>query len=250
MTKGLTMNTTNSSTADTAANMTGNATGNAAANMAGNAAANMTGNAAANMAANATAYMTTKERILDVALTLFAENGYDGTGVEQIAEKVGVKAPSLYKHFKGKEDILNALIGSAEAHYEASFGSSERIGKLPESKEEFVGDAMGRVTFTVHDPMIRKMRKFLVQEQFRSERLAAITTRHQLDGLQGMYTKIISGMTEKGLFREDDPELLATELVGPVVLLIAKADRQPQYEKEVMESVEKHIRHFCDAYMI
>ena len=234
MTKSLTMYTTNSSTADMTANVT--------ANVAANATANMTGNAAA--------YMTTKERILDVALTLFAENGYDGTGVEQIAEKVGIKAPSLYKHFKGKEDILNALIGSAEAHYEASFGSSERIGKLPESKEEFVGDAMGRVTFTVHDPMIRKMRKFLVQEQFRSERLAAITTRHQLDGLQGMYTKIISGMTEKGLFREDDPELLATELVGPVVLLIAKADRQPQYEKEVMESVEKHIRHFCDAYMI
>ena len=49
--------------------------------------------------------MSTKDRILEEALTLFAENGYDGTGVEQIAEKVGIKAPSLYKHFKGKEDI-------------------------------------------------------------------------------------------------------------------------------------------------
>jgi len=39
------------------------------------------------------------------ALTLFAENGYDGTSVEQIASIVGIKAPSLYKHFKGKEDI-------------------------------------------------------------------------------------------------------------------------------------------------
>ena len=51
--------------------------------------------------------MSTKERILDAALTLFAENGYDGTSVEQIANAVGIKAPSLYKHFKGKEDILN-----------------------------------------------------------------------------------------------------------------------------------------------
>lgn len=54
--------------------------------------------------------MTTKERILEAALTLFAENGYDGTSVEQIATEVGIKAPSLYKHYKGKEDILNALI--------------------------------------------------------------------------------------------------------------------------------------------
>ena len=88
-----------------------------------------------------------------------------------------------------------------------------------------------------------------MQEQFRSKRLATITTRHQLDGLQGMYTKIISGMMEKGLFREDDPTLLATEVTAPVVLLISKADRQPQYEQEIMGNIEKHIRHFCDVYM-
>ena len=46
--------------------------------------------------------MTTRDKILDEALTLFAENGYDGTSVEEIAEKVGIKAPSLYNHFKGK----------------------------------------------------------------------------------------------------------------------------------------------------
>ena len=88
-----------------------------------------------------------------------------------------------------------------------------------------------------------------MQEQFRSERLAGITTRHQLDGLQGMYTQINSGMMEQGLFREDDPALLATEVTASVVLLISKADRQPQYEQEIMESIEKHIRHFCDVYM-
>ena len=194
--------------------------------------------------------MTTKERILEEALTLFAENGYDGTSVDLIAQRVGIKAPSLYKHFKGKEDILNTLIDRAEARYEESFGSSEHIGKLPESKEEFVSDALGRVAFTIHDPMIRKMRKFLIQEQFRSERLAEITTKHQLDGLRLMYTKIIEGMMNKGLFREDDPALLAIEVIAPAVLWISKADRQPQYEKEIMESIEKHIRHFCDVYMI
>ena len=194
--------------------------------------------------------MTTKGRILDEALTLFAENGYNGTGVEQIAEKVGIKAPSLYKHFKGKEDIMNALIESAEKRYEESFGSSEHIGKLPESKDEFIQSTLGKVSFTIHDPMIRKMRKFLIQEQFRSERIAEITTRHQLDGLRLMYTKIIEGMMNKGLFKEDDPALLATELFAPVVLLISKADRQPQYEKEVMDSIEEHIRHFCDVYMM
>ena len=54
--------------------------------------------------------MTTKERILEEALGLFSQNGYDGTSMEQIAELVGIKAPSLYKHFKGKGDIFNTLL--------------------------------------------------------------------------------------------------------------------------------------------
>ena len=193
--------------------------------------------------------MSTKDRILEEALTLFAENGYDGTGVEQIAEKVGIKAPSLYKHFKGKEDIMTALIDSAEEHYEESFGSEQHIGKIPESREDFVRVTMERILFTMRDPMIRKIRKFLVQEQFRSERLAAITTRHQLEGVQKMYTRIIEGMMEKGLFVKDDPALLATELVSPVVLWISQADRQPQFEQEIIDRIERHIRHFCDVYM-
>lgn len=193
--------------------------------------------------------MSTKDRILDESLTLFAQNGYDGTGVEQIAEKVGIKAPSLYKHFKGKEEILNALIDSAEKHYEDSFGSENHIGRLPESREEFIQDALKKSAFTMNDPIIRKIRKFLVQEQFRNERLAGITTRHQLDGLQGMYTKIIRSMMDSGLFKEDDPGLLATELTAPIVLWISKADRQPQSCQEILKDIENHIRHFCDVYM-
>lgn len=193
--------------------------------------------------------MATKDRILEEALTLFSENGYDGTGVEQIAEKVGVKAPSLYKHFKGKEDIMNALIDNAEARYEEYFGSERHIGKLPENREEFIAVTMDRILFTMRDPMIRRIRKFLVQEQFRNERLAAVTTRHQLEGVQKMYTRILACMMEKGLFIKDDPELLANELTAQVVLLIAQADRQPQLEREITQSIERHIRHFCDVYM-
>ena len=51
------------------------------------------------------------ERILEEALSLFAQRGYDGTGVDLIAKHVGIKGPSLYKHFTGKEDIMNLQIG-------------------------------------------------------------------------------------------------------------------------------------------
>ena len=193
--------------------------------------------------------MSTKEKILYAALTLFAENGYNGTSVEQIAKAVGIKAPSLYKHFKGKEDILNVLIDSAEARYEEMFGSERNIGKIPESREEFIEMTMGRIVFTMRDPVIRKTRMFLVQEQFRNQRTSEVTTRHQLDGIQGMFAKILRGMMDKGLVKEDDPVLLSAELTAPAVLQIARSDRQPQCEEDALESIEKHLQHFCDVYM-
>ena len=193
--------------------------------------------------------MGTKDKILESALTLFAANGYDGTSVEEIAQSVGIKAPSLYKHFKGKEDILNMLIDAAESRDEESIGSEAHIGKIPARAEESLRVTMERVRFTISDPMIRNIRRFLVQEQFRSARLAAITTRHQLDGIQRMFTKIIAGMIEKGLVIEDDPAMLAIELTSPAVLWIAQSDREPERTDEILEKIEKHIRHFCAVYM-
>ena len=193
--------------------------------------------------------MSTKQKILDEALTLFAEKGYDGTGVDLIAERVGIKGPSLYKHYYGKEEILNALIDVAEERYEEMFGSEKNIVKIPKDREEFIKVTMERISFTMRDPMIRKIRMLLVQEQFRNERISEVTTRHQLDGIQRMFAKIIEGMMDEGIVKNDDPELLAVELTAPAVLQLAKSDRQPQCEEECMEYIEKHMRHFCKVYM-
>ena len=192
--------------------------------------------------------MSTKEKILDAAMSLFAKNGYDGTSVEQIAELVGIKAPSLYKHFKGKEDILNALIDIAEERYKDNFGSENHIGKIPDSIEEFIQSSIHRTAFTLSDPMIRNIRIFLVKEQFRNERIASINTRHQIYGPKMMYTKIVAGMIEKGLFEDHDPELMAMEFISPVSLLISRTDREPEYEKEALIMIEKHLNHLCDLY--
>jgi AcrR family transcriptional regulator len=51
----------------------------------------------------------TRERILDVALELFNEQGYDKTSLREIAEQLGVTKAALYYHFERKEDILLEL---------------------------------------------------------------------------------------------------------------------------------------------
>jgi AcrR family transcriptional regulator len=50
--------------------------------------------------------VTRGDRIRDVALTLFAERGYRGTSMKDLAAVLGVTAPSLYNHLQSKHDLL------------------------------------------------------------------------------------------------------------------------------------------------
>ena len=55
------------------------------------------------------AKVDTRQRILDVALDLFTEQGYDGTSLRQIAEQLSITKAAIYYYFESKEDILMAL---------------------------------------------------------------------------------------------------------------------------------------------
>jgi TetR/AcrR family transcriptional regulator len=51
-----------------------------------------------------------KEEILDVATRQFAERGYDGTSMSDVAEAVGVRKASLFYHFETKDALYEAVI--------------------------------------------------------------------------------------------------------------------------------------------
>jgi len=52
---------------------------------------------------------STRERILDVALNLFTDQGFDATSMREIAERLQISKPAIYYHFASKEEILMAL---------------------------------------------------------------------------------------------------------------------------------------------
>jgi AcrR family transcriptional regulator len=51
-----------------------------------------------------------REQLLDIGRTLFAARGFDGTSVEEIADKAGVSKPVVYEHFGGKEGLYAVVV--------------------------------------------------------------------------------------------------------------------------------------------
>lgn len=191
---------------------------------------------------------TKSDLILEAALTLFAEKGYDGVGVDEIASAVDMKGPALYHYFKGKEAILEGLVERMEAYYEMQFGSAEHIEHFPESLEEFTAATLERLQFTIHDPQIKKIRRMLMMEQFRSERFQKLTTKHHLSGVERLNRVLLEHLIQEGKVKPYDSELLAFEFTAPVSMLIHMIDREPAREAEAMERIQRHLNHFIEIY--
>lgn len=190
---------------------------------------------------------TTKKEILNAALTVFSEKGYDGALLRDISASLGITKPALYKHYESKEALWNAMIDYVEQYYSEHFGSVSD-GPIPNDWDEFRQLSLSQVDFTMHDETVRRVRRLLMTQQFRNERVSALATKHFITDIEERYTAIFAGMTEKGLLKTSDPELLAFEYTAPVTVMIHLCDREPDREPEIMKKIESHIRQFSDEH--
>ena len=190
----------------------------------------------------------TKEKILDAALVSFAENGYRGTNLRDLAASLNLSKSALYKHYKSKEDIWNAVIDSMEAYYTERFGSPDRLPPVPDSCDELAEMTLRMLDFTMRDKKVVLIRRLLLTEQFRDERARRLATFHFLTGTKDIYTHVFAGMMNKGLIRRDDPEMLAFAYTAPVTALVHLCDREPEREAEITDLIENFVKHFVKTY--
>lgn len=70
--------------------------------------------------------------MLDAALELFAERGFAGTSIRDIAERVGMTKASLYYHFAAKQELLFALVEPAMDELTSCAEAAESASQPPE----------------------------------------------------------------------------------------------------------------------
>ena len=190
----------------------------------------------------------TKERILEAALEMFSQNGYAGTNIRELSASLGLVKSGVYKHYASKEAIWNALLDQMIAYYADHFGSADHLPPVPDSQEDLTRLTLRMVNVTVHDEKIAMTRKVLTLEQFRDPRARELATKHFLTGLTDMFTRIFTGMMEKGLLKKDDPAMLAFAYTAPISALIHLCDREPEKTDEAMAQIEAFSRHFIKVY--
>lgn len=201
--------------------------------------------------------MNTKQRIIENALILFSEKGYEAVTVANIAEAVGIKAPSLYKHFKSKQDIFESILAELQSRYETQ-ASMMNIGGTDAKKDaehylHISADMLenmvkGLFTFFLHDEYTARFRKMMTIEQFKNADIATLYSKQYFDDVINYQEVLFTNLMHQGLIKDGDARTIAFQFFTPILSLIALCDRQPEREAEAYQYLEEHVRQFNRMY--
>ncbi len=202
--------------------------------------------------------MNTKQKIIKEALALFAKKGYSDVYVSDIAQAVGIKAPSLYKHFKNKQEIFNAILEELKKSYTRQAemlhinGNNTQIDAdiYAEAGEDvFVEMGKGLFLYFLHDEYVKLFRKMLTIEQFHNAELSGLYSRQYFDDPLAYQSSLFSFMIGRGIFKEENADIMALHFYSPIYTLLTLCDRHPDREKEALEILEEHIKQFNRIYI-
>ena len=200
----------------------------------------------------------TREKILDEALTLFSEKGFEGTAVRDIASAVGITASSLYKHFESKDAIFEAIFSEMKERYDRESGKDDiHITRDRESdfshfsalSPEALADSVVRMlAYSIDDPYVSKVRKLLTIEQFRNPRLAALYDERYVKRMWDYHITLFRNFEKLGHHFGSDIEMAALQYTAPIFTLLGIADRQSERRDECLELIRRHVISFFETH--
>lgn len=200
--------------------------------------------------------MGTREKIVYEALNLFSKKGFNAVSVRDIAKAVGIKASSLYNHFKNKQDIFDTIIKNYSQHVNNFFKCIKleeypniiMLSKIKElSNEQFFKRSIDVFNFYLYDEYMVKFRKLLTIEQFNNSNLSNLYNKIFIDDILIFQAKIFKILMEANILIKKDPYTLALQFYSPVFLLFNKFENITDKERT---SLKMHISEFKDTYTV
>lgn len=190
----------------------------------------------------------TKERIMETALALFAQKGYLGTSMNDIAAQLGFTKAALYKHYAGKQEILDRIVermcrmdyAQAEA-YEMPETLPDGLGEdyLRAPLEKIQAYSMAQFRHWTEESFASNFRKMLTLEQYRDPRMAKLYQDYLAAGPAEYMAAIFRGLADS----EEAAMQLALEFYGPMFLLYSVYDGAED-KSAVSGLLEEHLERF------
>ncbi|MBI9108280.1 MAG: TetR/AcrR family transcriptional regulator [Spirochaetales bacterium] len=158
---------------------------------------------------------TTKEKIFTAAVRLFAERGFHGTSIRELAREVGIKESSVYNHFPGKNAIMQAIL---DYHRQGFQTASEELTKsdLPfdDTTDPVEFWMMGAAEFLKHQPPLsQQISIILTNEMYLNKQCRKFFLDTMFDIQKVLTENILREMYSRGMIIDCDFRKTAEQYV-------------------------------------
>ena len=198
--------------------------------------------------------MNTKDKIIETALELFSQRGYDGVSVRDISRAVGIRESSLYNHFESKRAIFDGIVDVCLQQSESYFRQSALPFDESGDVSVYQGIGLGQLQaliertflFFFDDPWNLRFRRLLLLSQYTDLRCRDIYRQLYRDKCIQIQAYIFSSLMDAGEIRREDPMAVAAEFHGPVFMLLHTCD---SFE-EARPFIRAHVEQFRKNYEV
>ncbi len=180
---------------------------------------------------------TTRDRIIYESLKLFSKDGFDATSTRAIARSINCSDAVIYKHFRSKREILDAIMEICSDRLAARSQQVTIEGMCWEDIEKI---CLGMFEFQTTDEWIVPFRKLLLIEQFKNPELEAVYKDVFINKPLSYMEAIFEALIELGHMKPGNPKVYAMDLYSPFFMYHAIRGGTA----EDMETLREHIALF------
>lgn len=158
----------------------------------------------------------TRQAILDAALDLFAEKGYFGTSLREIAAVVGVRESALYNYFRSKDALFIALLARDRETVREQL--TEFLAQPRGDVRSFLERLSARILDHFCEPREERLFLVLMSDGMRLAKEGRIDLVERMTTCAELFHEVMRQVIADGGVRTSCPEMLAMEFMGPLLL--------------------------------
>lgn len=193
--------------------------------------------------------MDTKQKILDVSLKLFSENGYESVSIRQICGYVKIKESSIYYHFKNKRAILDELINMFEEKANNMMNELEKsLNNIDFNNDSF--KSICNIFFEQYlmDDFCNNILRLLAIEQLNNDELQKKYEFWMFEKPLSFQSDVFKILIDLKMINSLDSEYLAIKYYSPIYYFAQRwllSGKMTNDKKEIFYlNAYKHIRNF------
>ena len=148
---------------------------------------------------------STKEKIMDIAIVMFSDRGYDSVSMRDIAAGVGIRASSIYYHFSSKLDILKSMYAFYARERSLIFPNIENVLGALETKP--IDDVLAMMSYFWPPQLSDRMDRIVLvaSQRILLDKESEIFLRDNFfDALIGIWIPLLTRGIELGKFKSVD----------------------------------------------